>query len=902
MLVIDGKEFTQSKELDQIGLALNRLLGKKGGLSMQEDYWDVATFFEIAILVADYKRANQAAEKMFTLKPPPWYLKSTINNVSLIQRFRTRQNNEKMGTHEIIFQFWLDYFSDAIAENVEDTDQIRFPILIRESNNVYHPSYATFSLHVDPSSERSIHIDGEDYCPKCLSKSTSNECRQVHSWTFTASMIKTVTTYKRDDRCLFLYVHSDDFQLYFASDAWRQKFNNYVHQITEGFEDTGFIADLETGVQSTTIEFEYDIDENGDKAVLGKGTYGIVYAARDLNTQISIAVKEVPEKNIGDVHPLHEEIKLHSQLKHKNIVQYRGSLSQDGFFKIIMEQVPGGSLSNLLRGHTGTPGKWGPLKGNEGTIAYYSKQILEGLKYLHDQKIVHRDIKGDNVLVNTYSGVLKISDFGTSKRLAEFRYADTFAGTLQYMAPEVIDKGQRGYGAPADIWSLGCTVVEMATGNPPFIELGNPQAAMFKVGFYKIHPEIPKELSESAQKFILRCFEPDPKERASAAQLLDDPFIIDAKKRSILRLRTQESRNAFGRSISTVNEESYSPTHMEANNHGSKNPVLESVTKSPLSNVNGTLRLRRQSETSLASGSAMSPDIVDGKDDGFYRLKQDSERRVMLVKLLEAERSRICDHWFETFLNDIPSGKETSLSKDHLFTLFDGMRDFLPDRNDVPIKEAITLLEEEFQYDGAKVNHVQQALLRFQDAVNPVLRSKHIQPHWMFALDTLVRSAVHACIAIVSPDIDIEPHPQPFKSSPKKSSTVGTGTSGSSQDKDNSVSSTLDEPSNYTSYDQLQRLKLENTRLLSQLIKDCLGEIEILKDALTSLKTKQIQIEQQMVLPGSPPDAACVCERRSVGEDNASILRRGDPALVTWLRNQHCDNETILKVNFEFNK
>ncbi|XP_019696307.1 mitogen-activated protein kinase kinase kinase 15 isoform X2 [Harpegnathos saltator] len=909
LLVIAGNEFSKSEELQHIGMVLNNLIGKKGSLSSLKDYWDVATFFEISVLAEDYSKAIQAAEYMFKLKPPNWYLKSTIGNISLIDRFRKRNEEAEISPEEQIFSFWMDYFVEATKPEVGDS--IRFPILVLEPTKILMPSYVNVNLGAE---EKSIQIWN-----LCLDN-MKNNCKQVHDWLFTANMIRSVSLYKRDERCLFLYVHqnSDDFQMYLPSVQCRQRFYDLILEMTRDQE--GMVTDLDAYMTDDRMKFEYELDDQNKRIILGKGTYGIVYAARDLNTQVRIAVKEIRERNLGDVQPLHEEIKLHSQLRHRNIVQYLGSVSEDGYFKIFMEQVPGGSLSALLRS------KWGPLKENESTISYYTKQMLEGLKYLHDQKIVHRDIKGDNVLVNTYSGVVKISDFGMSKRLAGLcPSTETFTGTLQYMAPEVIDKGQRGYGAPADIWSLGCTIVEMATGKPPFIELGSAQAAVFKVGYYKIHPEIPSELSERAKSFILRCFEPNPDIRATAAELLEDPFLNEKKKSSRLAAPPDFSRSIsvpadrlerLGKCDKTNNNHIVAAAPMQTSQSDDSTIGNTPSIETSESDATGASITRRSS-----SGGLLSPEVELGgqpgqksgeEQEGFYLLKKDSQRRMTLTRVLNQDEAKICEVWMRGIHQ---AEGQTVLQMSHLVLLMRGLRDYIAEQNQDVIVTSIRTLKEELDFDSTAINHLHLAIYLFQTAVNEVLRMHSIKPHWMFALDNLVRNAVQAAITVLSPELGAnllgQERVQPGGQVPEEGSTSGVSTV-------NSVKSPKTGDSIDNKYwkeyrDQMGALKMENMRLLQELIESQKSYQSLLQQVLEEQRVQvgtlthlceniNRKAGRQEIGSYDTCDSGNVSqqpERLTTTDIRNSNNTHPDTALIDWLRNLQIDEASIDRFLYE---
>ncbi|XP_039123521.1 mitogen-activated protein kinase kinase kinase NPK1-like [Dioscorea cayenensis subsp. rotundata] len=264
--------------------------------------------------------------------------------------------------------------------------------------------------------------------------------------------------------------------------------------------------------------------------LIGCGAFGQVYMGMNLDSGELLAVKQVligrssaKERAQAHIRELEEEVKLLKNLSHPNIVRYLGTVREEETLNILLEFVPGGSISSLL-------GKFGSFP--ESVIKMYSKQLLQGLEYLHQNGIMHRDIKGANILVDN-KGCIKLADFGASKqvaKLATMTAAKSMKGTPYWMAPEVIL--QTGHSFSADIWSVGCTIIEMATGKPPWSQQFQEVAALFHIGTTKSHPPIPEHLSPEAKDFLLKCLQKEPNLRPSPSDLLKHPFVTGEREDS----------------------------------------------------------------------------------------------------------------------------------------------------------------------------------------------------------------------------------------------------------------------------------------------------------------------------------------------------------------------------------
>ncbi|KAM4810473.1 mitogen-activated protein kinase kinase kinase 1 [Rhinophrynus dorsalis] len=258
---------------------------------------------------------------------------------------------------------------------------------------------------------------------------------------------------------------------------------------------------------------------------IGLGAFSSCYQAQDVGTGTLMAVKQVTyvrntSTEQGEVvEALREEIRMMNHLSHPNIIRMLGATCEKSNYNLFVEWMAGGSIAHLLS-------KYGAFK--ESVIINYTEQLLRGLSYLHENQIIHRDIKGANLLIDSTGQRLRIADFGAAARLASKgtgagEFQGQLLGTIAFMAPEVL-RGQQ-YGRSCDVWSVGCSIIEMSCAKPPWNaeKHSNHLALIFKIASATAAPTIPPHLSPGLRDVTLRCLELQPQDRPPSRELLKHP-------------------------------------------------------------------------------------------------------------------------------------------------------------------------------------------------------------------------------------------------------------------------------------------------------------------------------------------------------------------------------------------
>jgi len=257
---------------------------------------------------------------------------------------------------------------------------------------------------------------------------------------------------------------------------------------------------------------------------IGKGAFGSVYKARLNATGEEIAVKKLYCEILkaGEKETRKNEYQMLHRLTNPYITKYFGLSFKDREQWILMEYCALGSVEHIME-----------LTGrtiSENQSSYILACLVKGLAYLHQNKVLHRDIKCANLLVNPL-GEVKLADFGIA-RLLENNVTFSTYGTPHWMAPEIW--AESGYDYSADIWSLGISAYECVEGEPPYEDVG-PMAVYLQVK-QKGAPRFsnPEDYSPEFVSFVYSCLELDPKKRPTAQQLLEHPFVVHAQNKDIL--------------------------------------------------------------------------------------------------------------------------------------------------------------------------------------------------------------------------------------------------------------------------------------------------------------------------------------------------------------------------------
>ncbi|XP_041444906.1 misshapen-like kinase 1 isoform X12 [Xenopus laevis] len=377
--------------------------------------------------------------------------------------------------------------------------------------------------------------------------------------------------------------------------------------------------------------------------VVGNGTYGQVYKGRHVKTGQLAAIK-VMDVTEDEEEEIKQEINMLKKYSHhRNIATYYGAFikksppGNDDQLWLVMEFCGAGSVTDLVKNTKGNALK-------EDCIAYICREILRGLSHLHAHKVIHRDIKGQNVLL-TENAEVKLVDFGVSAQLDRtVGRRNTFIGTPYWMAPEVIacdENPDATYDYRSDIWSLGITAIEMAEGAPPLCDM-HPMRALFLIPRNPPPKLKSKKWSKKFIDFIDTCLIKNYMSRPPTEQLLKHPFIRDQPTERQVRIQLKDhiDRSRKKRGEKDETEYEYSGSEDEEENHG------EEGEPSSIMNVPGESTLRReflrlQQENKSNSEALKQQQVGAQHRDSEAHIKQLLHERQRRIEEQKEERRRV---------------------------------------------------------------------------------------------------------------------------------------------------------------------------------------------------------------------------------------------------------------------